>query len=550
MSVVYFLVLVGVLVAVHELGHFSAAKLLGVKVLRFSIGFGPAIVRWTIGETEFQIGLVPLGGFVKLLGEDPSDEVAEPERSRSFSHQRLWKRAAVVLAGPAANLILPIVIYFVLYARTTEVGAPVIGDLLPGGPAQLAGLKAGDKVVAADGKPVASWEDLEGALDAHAGAEVALDVIAPGAEPRPIKVSPTRRTVRRRTGERRERGLIGVTQGPIPAAIGVIDVRSAAGRAGLATHDVIVAVDGSPVRSWSDATKALAGRGRRLPVTVLRPSGAGLGVVGLRLYQPVLIDLVPDTGVGPATAAAAGIQPASLFVRAVVPGTPAAAAGIAPGDQLTHLDGRPITTWVELDQLLQEADTRDVRLTWLRTGAGGPERHEATIAQEERTFVDEFDHPVHQLVFGASGDFRVGPGPLVRTPSRVGYAASHAFARTGQTLAAMARGLKAITFGETRGDGVGGPVAVYRIASVSAAQGWDAYLLMVALISINLGLLNLLPIPGLDGGQLVLLGLEAGLRRPLTERVREAALGLGILVIVAITVLALRNDVIRYVLPR
>src|ERR1051326_176053 len=119
MSVLYFLVLVGVLVAIHEFGHFFAAKLLDFKVTRFSIGFGQPLIRVRRGETEYQLALVPLGGYVRILGEDPGDEVGPADAHRAFSRKPIWQRLVVVLAGPAANLLLPVVIYFVSFAGHT-----------------------------------------------------------------------------------------------------------------------------------------------------------------------------------------------------------------------------------------------------------------------------------------------------------------------------------------------------------------------------------------------------------------------------------------------
>ena len=128
MSVVYFLLMVGLLVAVHELGHFVAAKALGVKVVRFSLGFGPPLFRLRPGETELQIGIVPLGGYVRLLGEDPSEPVPPEDRGRSFADKALWRRLIIVFAGPAANLLFPLLIYFAFFFGHHELPAAVIGD--------------------------------------------------------------------------------------------------------------------------------------------------------------------------------------------------------------------------------------------------------------------------------------------------------------------------------------------------------------------------------------------------------------------------------------
>lgn len=262
-SVLYFLLMVGVLVTVHELGHFLAAKLVGVKVLRFSVGFGPALVSVRGRETEYRVGVFPLGGYVQLLGEDPRDEVADEERERSFSDKPLAARLLVVFAGPAANLLCPLLIYFAFFLQKDALPAAVIGDVLRGGPAAAADLRPGDRVVEIDGDAVRYWEEVEARVEAADGRTLRLKVIRDG-KPRYAYVAP-------------RGGLIGVTQGPFAPVIGVIDAASPAGRAGLRTGDQIVSVDGRPVESYAALEGALGRAGIRTQVAYLRPRRVPLG---------------------------------------------------------------------------------------------------------------------------------------------------------------------------------------------------------------------------------------------------------------------------------
>ena len=174
MSVLYFLVLVGVLVVIHELGHFVAAKVLDVKVLRFSIGYGRPLVRFKGAETEYQLAIFPLGGYVRILGVEDGEDDDPRDRGRSFQTRPLWQRLLILFAGPAANLILPIFIYFILFAGQTELPAAVVGDVFEGSPAARAGIAAGDRVLAVDGEGVHYWEDHERAIRRRPGAEVHL----------------------------------------------------------------------------------------------------------------------------------------------------------------------------------------------------------------------------------------------------------------------------------------------------------------------------------------------------------------------------------------
>ena len=176
MSVVYFLLLIGVLVVIHELGHFVAAKLLDVKVLRFSLGYGRPLVRVKLRETEYQIAAFPLGGYVRILGVEGEDRGADRgidklsrrhDVGRSFASRPLWQRLVIVFAGPAANLVLPVVIYFVFFAGHSVLPAAVIGDVIDGGAAARAGLKTGDLIISVDGQPVRNWSDVSQIGRAH-----------------------------------------------------------------------------------------------------------------------------------------------------------------------------------------------------------------------------------------------------------------------------------------------------------------------------------------------------------------------------------------------
>src|SRR4029079_2841754 len=174
MSVLYFLLLVGVLVVIHELGHFAAAKLLDVKVLRFSFGYGRPLVRAKIGETEYQVAMFPLGGYVRILGIEGAQPPgpAKTDAGRSFASRPLWQRVVIVLAGPAANLILPVVIYFVFFAGHTMLPAAEIGDVLEAGPAGAAGIEPVDRVLEINGRNMRYWEDIETIVQGSPGKEL------------------------------------------------------------------------------------------------------------------------------------------------------------------------------------------------------------------------------------------------------------------------------------------------------------------------------------------------------------------------------------------
>ncbi len=550
MSVVYFLLLVGVLVAVHELGHFTAARALGIQVLRLSLGFGPTLVRLVVRGTEYRVGAVPLGGYVRLLGEDPSDDVPADERHLAFHARPIWQRLIVVFAGPAANLVMPLFIYFFFFLGHTEVPAATVGDVLPDSPAAAAGLRPGDRVLSVDGKGVHTWEAFEAYIDGHAEQAVRVTLARAGEEVSTY-VTPRRFVMRKRSGTAREQGLIGVTQAPLPPRVGILEPGSPAARAGLRTGDLIISVDGEPVDSWTVLADRLRRHTRRIPLAYLRPTRAPVGFADIRVHDAELADVVPDFHVADdgRQSVDTGLASAEFFVAEVEPGSPAEHAGLQRGDLIAALDGAPITSWLRFDQALQAEPDREHELTWRRAApSGGAVQLSARLRQQRRVVRDEYGHDQEQLVFGALNDFRAGAGQMVPIDGRVLYAAGHAWSRTGRTIAEVAGGFASLLAGEAPREGVGGPIMMYRIASVSGQKGWDYFLLMIALISVNLGLLNLLPIPVLDGGHLVMFALEGASRRVVAPRVREAALVVGLVVLVSMTLLALRNDLLRYVL--
>jgi regulator of sigma E protease len=538
MSVLYFLLLVGVLVVIHELGHFAAAKLLDVKVLRFSFGYGRPLVRAKLGETEYQVAVFPLGGYVRILGIE-GDSPAKADAGRSFASRPLWQRVVIVLAGPAANLILPVAIYFVFFAGHTMLPAAEVGDVLDNGPAARAGIEPGDRVLEINGHAMRYWEDIEQIVQSSPGKELQLRIRRNGKEFQRY-VTPIEDVVRQRDGRVKTQGRVGITHAPFVPLVGVIDAQSPAGRAGLLTGDLIISVDGRPVRNWSDVKHQLGRIARRSSIVYFR--GTELpGVPQIQLLSPGFADLVPETEVNQTLQrhTYTGLEHAEMFVAHVEPGSPADSAGVKPGDLIVSLDDKPLVHWIDLDQRLQAEPTKMFKLAWKRAiPSGKTETFTAEVTQVQRKEIDEYGHTRTRLVFGARNDVDRGTGAMTPVEGRFGYALSKALERTGDTIQTTVTGFLQI----------GGPLTMYRVAEVSGNKGWDAYLLMIALISINLGLLNLLPIPMLDGGHLLLFGVEGALRRPLSTKVRLRIEQAGLVVIVLIVILAAGNDVIRFFL--
>ncbi|GAB4260867.1 MAG: RIP metalloprotease RseP [Deferrisomatales bacterium] len=205
-----FLVLLGVLVFVHELGHFLVAKRLGIRVLKFSLGFGPPLLRWRRGETEYLVSAVPLGGYVKLFGEDPEQPVEAEDRRASFSARPVTHRLATVVAGPAMNFVLAVAVFGLLSLFGTPVLQPVVGEVSPDMPAAAAGLQTGDRILSVDGVAVDSWEAMARKIGSSMGEEIEI-AVARGEETLTFRIQPVRRTSHNLLGEVVERPMIGIS---------------------------------------------------------------------------------------------------------------------------------------------------------------------------------------------------------------------------------------------------------------------------------------------------------------------------------------------------
>ena len=547
MSVIYFLVLVGVLVVIHEFGHFIAAKLLGFKVMRFSLGFGQPLLRVRGPETEYQLALFPLGGYVRILGEDPDDDIPDEMAARAWGAKPLWQRLIVVFAGPFANFCLPIAIYFVAFAGDTELPAAVVGDVIRDTPADRAGIEPGDEIVSIDGEATRYWQDVEQTVHNNIGNELRVKLRRAGHTIERF-VTPIEYRRRQPEGPSSRHGLIGITQAPFLPQVGVIDPQSPAGLAGLQTGDLILSVDGSSIGNWRELQSTLDGQPRRMNVTFVR--GQRHGALGITLLDPQHAELITkaEHDLNGARRTIHGLAPAEMFVANVEEESPVDLAGLRPGDLVTRLDDKPVRHWMVLERDLQGRPDREWKLSWQRTVAGNVVEMSGTFTQVFRNVSDEYGNPSQLLVFGAHSNFERGEATMVPIDGPIRYAASRAVEHGAEAIGVMASSFFSVLRGQAPSDELGGPIMMFRVASVSGAKGWEALFLLIALVSISVGLINLLPIPVLDGGHILIFVVEALWRRPLAMRTRERINVIGLALVAVITILALRNDVVRYIM--
>jgi regulator of sigma E protease len=549
MDVVYSVVLVGVLIFVHELGHFAWAKFFGVKVLRFSLGFGPKIFGLRRGETEYVVAAIPLGGYVKMLGEGPNDDIPAADAPRSFGAQSLWKRFLIVVAGPAMNLLFPLALFFVVHLGDEAMVPPEVGTVYPHRPAD-GRLLPGDRITGIDGEPVHTYSDVARIVGANADRPLSFAVDR-GGVPVEVEITPVLAHTVRELDRVEAVGRIGILpHEPIPV-VGLTSPQGpAAAGDGLRTFDVVVTADGQPVDRWSDLERAIEGnRGASVPVTYLRPRSLGEGAGGtalgglaeLSVYDPRVTMLTPEPGPGSAVLRA-GLEPAELYVARVLPGSPEHRMGLRPGDRLLDLDGRPIRLWATFLADLRAGGGREHQLTWRH----GDELRTGRFRLRHLRWVDEFGQRIDRYEPGMAPWLPARTGPPVPNPSPIRHAASRAVERTVEMVEVTVLSAVRLVQGRLTVKSIGGPITIFAEAGTAARGGTLDYLTLMAFLSINLGLINLLPIPLLDGGHLVFIGVEAIMRRPPSLRVRQYASLIGVAVLLVLMLLAIKNDVERH----
>jgi regulator of sigma E protease len=542
MPVIYFIVLVGVLVFVHELGHLVWAKYFGVRVLKVSLGFGPRIAGFRRGETEYVISLIPLGGYVRMLGENPWDDVRVRDAKRSFANLRLWRRCVIVVAGPLMNLFFPILLYFVVFLGDDALTPATIGSVFPDRPAD-GKLEPGDVVTAIDGTPISTFYDLSRIIERNPGRELTFTVQR-GDKTLEQTLTPVR-SVKERPLERSEEvGRVGVmSQHPL-AVIGLVSPGSPASAANLRTFDIIVAAAGRPVRRFIDLESALGNnQGVLVPVSYLRPTpvqNALGGLVDFEIYEPRVTTLTPEPGRGSALVRS-GIESADLYVSSVTAGSPEQRLGLQSGDRLLTLDGRPLRAWATfLEDLKAERGKRHT-LTWRR---GDQELSGSFSLAHQRGVTDE-GQVYDRYVVGIRNWMPARADAPVPNPQPITYALREAFRATSDVVELTLFSVVRLFQGRLTMKSIGGPLTVFEVAGTAAQEGALNYLTLMAFISINLGLINLLPVPLLDGGHLMFFLVEGVSRRPISVRFREYAHIAGLVFLIGIMVLAVKNDLER-----
>lgn len=433
-----FLVGLAVLIFVHELGHFLAARKCGVIVEKFSIGFGKKLFGFTSRGTEFIVAAIPLGGYVKMKGEELGEETSE---EGSFSAAPPQHRLLIAFAGPAFNILFALAIYVFVYMIGVETIGPVIGTVKENSPALEAGLQTGDKIISVNNNPIRFWSQLQKKVYHSPGEKLDFQIERLNKGIINLEIIPTTEEIKNLFGDTEQVGLIGIT--PLANTITYIKKESAAEKAGLQLNDRIIAVQNINIFGWSD-------------------------------LRPAAVD--------------------------------------KPGELLTFK--------------IQRNDTEIlIPLTPTPKTIKGPDGNDLKIGE---------------IGIGMSGLMVLEQYGLIGSVSR-------AIKETWEMTSLIAISVQKMLFGSIPADQIGGPILIFQIYGEQAEQGFNEFIRLTALLSINLGLINLLPIPILDGGHILFFLIEIIKGRPVSERNRELAQQVGFFMLISLMVFAFYNDIMRVI---
>jgi regulator of sigma E protease len=553
LSILGFLITLAPLVIIHEFGHYIFARLFGVKAEIFSIGFGPRIWNKQLGETELRVSAIPLGGYVKLLGEDRDSKLPPEEQKRALHRQVPWKRFFIFFGGPLFNFLFAILVFMAILAIGEPQVGNVVGRVVKGSPAAHAGFQSGDKILQVEGKPVRRFDDFMMVVNDNPGKTIAVKVRHPeAAQPAEIKVTPESTDGYSLYGETTRVGDIeGLLPSPRAPEVGVSNPESPAAKAGFKTGDLITELNGAPLKSWEDLESAFekAPDGSIFHFKVEKSvngapaTGTGKGPAVLyELKKPQMRARAESESMS--VDSAWGLYSSEMFIDKTVPDSPAAHAGLQSGDRIVSVDGKHLESFFDLKDGVQQSGEKKgvVPLEWERGG----KFYKASITPNATN--------QRNAVLKVTKQYTVGVMPMLvmvepqMVTERIWNPFTLVWKGTERMVVFTWRNFVSIQkmfTGDVSVATLGGPIMIGKIAGESLARGLVAFLTTMAILSIGLGVLNILPVPVLDGGHILLLMVESIRGKPLTMKTMEIVQGVGLFSILILMGLVMRNDLAR-----
>jgi regulator of sigma E protease len=519
-NVLAFLLLFGILVFVHELGHFLAAKFFKVGVERFALGFGPKLFGKKVGETEYLIAALPLGGYVKMIGDEPTDEEKAEESKipltpNSFLAKPPWQRIIIALMGPIANLLLPIILFFILYMIGQPNLSTEVGYVSNDSPAQKIGIMPGDKITQIDGTQVKDWGKLTEMIAAKSSQPIDLTIQRGGSELK-NKITPVLEDGVNVFGETTKVGRIGINPQSFLLSVVVPDEKSATYQAGFRSDDRIVAVNGVAVRFLWQLQQQIQLETAASGITSSAPtSNNPLKIDLVRQNKTLTVELNRNQLLDEKNQLAlqqSGLYLKELVIEKILPNSIASEKGLATGDILYSLNGQPIHQWFSFQEKVRGNQGEAVTLTVMRQNKPVTFDLSPRVEEQKEELTGE-KYKQRMLGVATRGDVSQENifkerilNPLVSIPRSIG--------RCYEISKLTVIGFGKLISGKLSAKSLGGPIYIYQLAGKSWKSGIYDFIGMLVGISISLATLNLMPIPVLDGGHIMFYTIEMILGRP------------------------------------
>lgn len=553
-SILAFIVLLGVLVTVHEAGHFIVAKLAGVKVQVFSIGFGRALFSFRWGETEYRLSWLPLGGYVRMLGDvssgDPTSmdytPIEEADRGRALNHKPPLVRIAIAAAGPAMNLLLPFAIlvpFFFAADRYDEVASNRVGAVDQGLPAWQAGLREGDHIVSINGEPIAAFWQVARHIDNYDPDDgpLKVEVQRDGHDaPVPLQIVPERvEQTQALVNFTKSYYRIGYQPAFLAPDVAVAHPNGALAQAGVQTFDRVLKVGETATPRFIDVRKALEDlpTGETATLTVERGRQFDKALPFFVKREEHRLEYTRQAG------PLDDLAHAGNCISSIAPDSPAGAV-LQVGDCVLSVDGQRHSLNAFVHSRLTNKPDQTKTLEIRRDGRTQTITLQPRLVVRDDPLAGEIKQWQLGLVLLARPD-AMRPPEKVANVDRFGYAWNRTKERVSYEIELTLNTLGGMFTGRVSPTQLSGPVTIFYLAGEHAKAGADQFMNLMVLLSLSIGLLNLLPVPVLDGGQIMVAFTEMIIRRPLPDKVQLALMRVGVALVLALIAFALINDLWR-----